>query len=92
MVIDDNVIGMMVGGAIVAGSLGAIVLVAKLIAKGLRSPTEGGRRLRTVANVVLVLMGIAFSVSVIGWVGTLALAVAIALYNWILIGFKKPAE
>lgn len=86
---DDKTLGILVGGAIVGGTLGAIVLLAKLIGKGLSSPTEGGRRLRTVANVVIVLALATFAVQTLGWVGAAVLAAVALLAEWVRRGFKQ---
>ena len=86
---DDKTLGILVGGAVVGGILGAIVMVAKLIGEGLRSPTEGGRRLRTVANVVVLLVLALFGVQVLGWAGALVLAVVALIVEWVRRGFKQ---
>lgn len=79
-----------VRGVIIGLAFMALGVVATVIWKVIRSPSEGARRLRWVVGGGLALLIASLLVQGLGVIAVLALAAILGAITWIIRGFRKP--
>lgn len=78
----------LIRGLVIGLFLAAIGLIADLVWKLIRSPSEGARRLKLVFRIALLLLVASLMVAGMGVLGALGAGIAIAAVIWVIKGFK----